>query len=362
MRTDELTLRVPLTKLVTGLCLTVIPISLLGLYTVNRADSALERTVGGNLETIAVANATRVSTYIHDRVVQVGALTRLPTVIEAVTAANRATASVSDAAFQDKIQRIEKIWTTPAADGMVKELLGSAASRTLRSQLVADPRLLRITLTDEHGAAIAATHKTLDYYQADEDFWQAIHAQGRGAVNLTEILYDEVTKTNYIGIGVPVMELETNRFIGTLDVLMDLSSIFPTARYPGSSMQIQLVKDDGTIIAGSDVTLSMKVKSPAWAAVAEVSSSSSRSSGNLRATLSDRQEQLIAFADTGLRNDYKNLSWVVLVTQNAAESLAPIRTVVRLFFLFAAAGLAALVLLTVYLSLHRKVHYEGIAS
>jgi membrane protease subunit (stomatin/prohibitin family) len=43
------------------------------------------------------------------------------------------------------------------------------------------------TVTDQKGAVVAATHKTLDYFQADEDFWQAAYAQGRGAINLTDI-------------------------------------------------------------------------------------------------------------------------------------------------------------------------------
>lgn len=363
MRTDELTLRVPLTRLLAGLCLAVIPLSLLALYTVNRADHDLKGSIGDNLETIAVSSATRVSAYVHDRVIQVGALTRMPAVTDAVAAANRSYAGVTDAAFQDKVTRIEAVWNTPAANGMVKEMLGSPASRTLRAQLAADPRLLRITLTDVRGAVIAATHKTLDYYQADEDFWQAIQAQGRGSLNLTDILFDEVTRTNYIGIGVPVTDPETNQFVGALDVLMDLSSVFPAAaaRYPGQSLQMQLVRSDGTVLIAPGVTLAAKVKSPAWAAVVE-SMPGTRGSGHLLAKVTDGQEELIAFADTGLAGDYKNLSWVVVVTQNAAQSLAPIRGIVRLFFLYVAAGLAAIVLLAAYFTLHRKVHYEDIAS
>lgn len=364
MHEDEMVLRVPLKKMLVGLCLTAFPLIALGLYTVVRADRELVRTVSDSFETIAVSRASRVSNYVHDRVIQVGVLAHMPAVIDAVAAADRAQAGVSAAAFQESVQRIEKSWTTPAADAMVRSILSSPASRTLRAQLAADPRLLRITLTDERGAVIAATHKTLDYYQADEDYWQAIYAQGRGGVNLTDILYDEVTKTNYIGIGVPVMEAETNRFIGTLDVLMDLSSIFPATAdlNPGSSTQMELLKSDGTVIAGTGgTTLSMNVKSPAWAAVLDAFPSG-RSSGNLLTTLSQGPQKLIAFADTGLGGDYKNLAWSVLLSQNADESLSPIRRVERLFYLYGAAGLAALVLLAVYFSLNRAQHYEDIVA
>ena len=55
---------------------------------------------------------------------------------------------------------------------------------------------------DEFCGKIKAAKDT----QADEDFWQAIHGGGRGAVNITDVRYDEITKSYYIGIGVPVLE------------------------------------------------------------------------------------------------------------------------------------------------------------
>ena len=363
MRADDITLRVPVKRLLIGLSLTVVPLSILGMYIVNRADIEIREVMGRNIETIAASSASRISNYVHDRVIQVGALAHVPAVLDAVTAANRANAGASEGVFQEKVNQIEKIWNTPAVEGMVKQMLGSEAARMLRSQVAADRRLLRITLTDGRGAAIAATHKTFDYYQADEEFWQKIHAQGRGALNLTDILYDEVTKANYIGIGVPVMDPATNTFIGALDVLMELSTIFPDAAtgQQGSSMRMMLVKQDGTIITGPETTLSMNVKAPEWQALTPVGASLPLA-GSQTLSLPGGGEKLVAYADTGLRGDYQNLAWTVLVTQDAREALAPTRGIVRLSFVFMLAALAALALLAVYFSLHRKVHYEDVAD
>ena len=363
MRTDDLTVRVPVKRLLIGLSLTVVPLSILGMYIVNRADSEIREVIGRNIETIAASSASRISNSVHDRVIQVGALAQMPAVLDAVTAANRASAGASDAVFQEKVNQIEKIWNTAAVEAMVKQMLGSEAARMMRSQVAADRRLLRITLTDGRGAAIAATHKTLDYYQADEEFWQKIHAQGRGALNLTDILYDEVTKANYIGIGVPVMDPATNTFIGALDVLMELSTIFPDAatRQQGSSMQMMLVKKDGTVITGPGTNLSMNVKAPEWQALTSVGSPLPLV-GSRTLSLPGGAEKMVAYADTGLGGDYQNLAWTVLVTQDAREALAPTRSIVRLSFFFMLAALAALVLLAVYFSLRRKVHYEDVAD
>ena len=71
---------------------------------------------------------------------------------------------------------------------------------------------------------------------------------------------------------------------------------------------------------------------------------------------------MVAYADTGLGGDYKNLAWKVLVTQDAREALAPTRGIVWLSSLFMFAAVAALALLAIYLSLRRAVHYEDLTD
>ncbi len=132
-----------------------------------------------------------------------------------------------------------------------------------------DPLLRRITVTDIRGAVVAATHKTIDYAQADEEYWQNIYADGRGAVSITDILYDDVTKASDIGIGMPILEEGTNQVVGTLDALVDVSTIFPILRQAqfGPSGRVMLVKSDGTVIAAPAVSTTAKLKSDEYAAV-----------------------------------------------------------------------------------------------
>jgi len=190
-------------------------------------------------------------------------------VVEAALAANRAWEGMSAEAVTERIRRVEESWAGAASEPVVRQILSAPAAVQLRKYRDLDPRFLRITLTDARGATIAATHKTLDYFQADEEYWQAIYAQGRGAVSVTDILYDDVTKAHYIGIGVPVLEPGTNRFIGTLDALVDVSSLFRIVNqaHPPLNLRTSLVKDDGTVIASPEATLQANLKSPEWVAV-----------------------------------------------------------------------------------------------
>ncbi len=54
---------------------------------------------------------------------------------------------------------------------------------------------------------MAATDKPAHYAPVDEVFWQGVSSQGKGAVYVSEVLYDETSKTNYVAIGFPVLEV-----------------------------------------------------------------------------------------------------------------------------------------------------------
>ena len=365
MATESFEIRIPFQKLLIGLALALVPLSAVGLYSITQTDKSLEKTIGSHFKTIADTTAAEIAQYIHDRVVDVGQIANDPAVTSAVVASNRSYRGVSDDAVASKFQRLDKIWNTPAASPFVEEILSSPASRLLRRHRDLDLRFLRITVSDERGATVAATHKTLDYAQADEKYWLNIYAQGRGAISLTDVLYDEVTKSNYIGVGVPVLEENSSRFIGTVDALVDISTLFPIVNRAqiGPAGRIILVKEDGTVISAPHMTLSMKQKSAEYRAAQEAMGTlRGQQIGYTVAEVPAMGRNLIAFADTGLKRDYSNLAWFVVVCQSTSEAFAPIRLVDRLIISVSLMALALLTLLLVYFALHRKEPFAEIGE
>jgi hypothetical protein len=365
MVTKDFELRIPGRKVLIGIILTLVPISVVALYTVTRTEASIREAAGSRFATIATILASDVSGYVHDRVIQVAALARNPVVVDAVIAANRATQGESDAAFRARIEQTEKLWPTPAADPLVRNILGTPASRTFRELIAVDRRILRVLLTDLHGAVIAGSHKTVDYYQADEDTWQGIYAQGRGAVHVTDLRHDDVTKSDFVGIGVPVVDPSSSSFIGALRVLVDVTSLFPQAPLPatGPSFQRFLVKDDGTIVSGPGVTLAMDRKAAEHAAVRESIGDASRAAaGYLEAPVRGGGSVLIGYADTGLRADYNSLGLHVLVLQNSREALAGASGAITVVWILAVVSMAVVMLAIAYFSLHRRVKYEDVAQ
>jgi hypothetical protein len=354
---DTFEFRIAYRKLLLGLLLTVVPISLVALYAISQGASSLRETIGSHYSTIAEAVANQVTQFVHDRVIEVGLMAANPAVIAEINAANRSYENLSEAAIADKIRKTEEIWLTSEADALAGRILSSPASQSLRSYLRILPYFLRITVTDERGATAASTHKTIDYYQADEPYWQNIYAQGRGAISLTDIEYDVVTKNNYIGIGVPILDEDSRQLIGTLDALVEVSSVFPLVRQPesGTGGSIYLVKDDGTVITGPKATLSMNLRSDEYGAVVDAMRTIvGREAGYVVADFGNQGERVIGFADTGLKEDFEALSWVVLASQPAREAFSPIAQAQRPIMVISFLSLAAVVFLGVYFSLHRK--------
>jgi hypothetical protein len=113
------------------------------------------------------------------------------------------------------------------------------------------------------------------------------------------------------------------------------------------------------IASSAGPTLSMNHQSAEHAALVDASESlRGQSNGYINTVLSGEGETLIGFADTGLRSDYTNLDWKVIVAQGSAEALAPMRNVQRVIMLLVFIALAAVVFLAVYFALHRKDEIE----
>ena len=68
--------------------------------------------------------------------------------------------------------------------------------------------------------------------------------------------------------------------------------------------------------------------------------------------------RFVGFAETGLAQTYPNLGWLILVSQDQQEALAPVRTLGQFAFLMVVLGLLMLTLLGAYLFLHRQEPFE----
>jgi len=349
-------IQISLQKLLTGLIVVIVPLSVVGLYLTSNTDSSLQQTVGMHFRIIAQTDAAVASQFIRDRIIDVSAIGGDPDIVDAVTAANLAYGGISEEAIAARIQKIEGQWDTPSADSLVKGMMSSRASRWLQRQRTLNRRLLKIIVADENGAAVAATEKPLHYIEADQEHWQAVYAGGKGAVNVTDVRYDERTQSDYVQIAVPVLEEGSGRFVGIVSALVDISGLFSAfgQQQLGRTGLILLVKGSGIIVNAPNVTPDLRLMSEEFTAVRDaLGTLEGRQAGYVTAAMRN-EERIVGFADTGLKRSLPNLDWLILVSQSEREALAPVRTLEHFAFLMVVLGLLMLTVLLAYFWTHRE--------
>ena len=177
---DTLELRISLQKLLIGLTLVIVPLSFVGLYLASQAEASLEQTLGTHFRSVAQSDSMATSQFINDRVLDVAALASNPTVVDAITTAQRSHNGLDDSVIKARVEKIESTWETPQVDPLVKQILLSPTSQVLQRHREAEPRILKILVADETGATVAATDKPLHYVQPNEVYWRAVYGEGRG--------------------------------------------------------------------------------------------------------------------------------------------------------------------------------------
>ena len=80
------------------------------------------------------------------------------------------------------------------------------------------------------------------------------------------------------------------------------------------------------------------------------------------ASFGSGRSELIGFADTGLKQDYPNFGWVVLVCQDTRQAFLAARLVGRMIALISVMGLVMVTLLLAYFAMHRKEPFTEIGE
>jgi len=365
MPLDSLELRTSLQRVLVGLILILVPLTVFGFYVALQADSQIRQTAGENVRYVTRNAAEFTSEFIAVRLRDVSVIANNPGVVQAVVSANRQYERLSEDAVLAKVQTIEEKWKNSEGDTLARNILASDLARQLRRTRELNPGLLKVTVADASGATVAATDKPAHYFQTDREYWAVLYSQGQGAIHVADVRYDEQNQLPYISIAYPVLEESTGRFIGAVTVLVDVSHLFAqlNRQQIGRTGRLFLVRDDGTVIQAPGVTPSMKMRSEEYSAIRDsLGSLRGRETGYLFTTFSKGEKYLVGFADVGLKDAFPNLSWIVVASQDEREITGPIRNVAGFALFVMILSLLMLSLLAAYVFLHRAQKLEGIET
>ena len=127
----------------------------------------------------------------------------------------------------EELKRLDELWAAQGDSAKeIQAVINNPMARQLRSLCHADPHCREILLTDTYGQLVAATDKTTDYYQADEEWWVRAYSDGRGTFYVPPIEFDSSALTWSISFCLPIYAgpLESAGVIGVAKVVLNLQT------------------------------------------------------------------------------------------------------------------------------------------
>lgn len=175
----------------------------------------IERAVTG-LRTDAALLARGIGELLDMQVHQLRSYALNKPILSAVHAANAAY-PMDPSAAQARLLQKDRLWkTAKSGDRLIQSRLDNSAAADLRDYQDAFDGYGELFVTDKFGGLVAASRRTSDYYQADEDWWQAAWNGGKGAVYIGNPAYDESSRTFSLIIALPLRARASKEVIGIL--------------------------------------------------------------------------------------------------------------------------------------------------
>lgn len=226
----------------------------------------------------------------------------------------------------EEMEQLDAIWATepfPWDDPAVMAVLHNFISEHLHSIMNNSPEIVELLVTDRQGCLVAASGRTTDFHQADEDWWQGAYAEGKGSIYIPHVDYDQSAEVWSVSLCIPLRSKDEDaEIIGVVKAVLDLPHWIEVINSPVGleSVEGTLINELGEIIY-PHVETGTKEARPAWAVAI------SRESG---AGVRPIEDGVIrAYAPLALPEEIGGLpvraaKWVLVLQQPSAELLAEV--------------------------------------
>ena len=334
-------------RVLTIILLVALPVLVVGAaIVISIGQSRLRDTESVRLAQIAEYTAGAVDAYVFRRILDASLLGRVPEVRRAAAAANGTVFDAARAKDMDaKLQADRK--SVSAASG----LHTNPAAEFLADLIKQDSVYREILVTDRHGRLVAASNLTSDYMQADEDWWIRSFDEGRGRVSVSDVRRDDSAQVYAFEIAVPVHAPGTDDLAGIMKIVADSRELLAgvAGLELGDDSEAMLVRPDGSIVFSrrayregdrffaSELLRQRLDEREARREASGTLTLDAKSDGE------NGERRLVAIAPSQLSRSYPELPWLVAISIQRDEALAPFRSLVwYLVVVFAATALAVL--------------------
>ena len=227
----------------------------MAMYSVIEGQNVIQQSVGQSSVLLAEDTAKFIEIKVSNKIDDLIDFSKTEVVQKALLESNLEFDELED--IQGYITQQEDEWRSVPAESItpfMQSLISNELSEDIRKNFVdkINPKtghsvFAEVFLTNEYGANIAQSGKTIDYRQDVEDWWQKAKVNG---ISIDKADYDESAKSNIIPIGISITD-EDGNFVGVLKSALSVSSIIQEAEIStqhDETTQVNIVTGDGNLI------------------------------------------------------------------------------------------------------------------
>ena len=204
------------------LAVTLLSVGAITILNYFSTTATLTSQVGDKIKSLAASQALDMGTTLARNVNVVQSFSLSEQIRDAATAQNAAHSGDVKA----EIAKLDEQWIAASDDDpLIQAHLTNALAAKLKEFKSNFPDYVEVFVTDRHGAIVATSDRTSDYYQADEGWWQAAYNNGQGNVYIGEPEFDESAQAFAINIAIPLYDQSQRDIIGVLRTTLDIASL-----------------------------------------------------------------------------------------------------------------------------------------
>ncbi|MEW5758876.1 MAG: ATP-binding protein [Candidatus Omnitrophota bacterium] len=186
----------------------------------------LEEVISVDYKKIADALSSSVDQRINTEISSFKKDTSNQIYIDIIKARNAYYENMPPASLEKFMLDMDKRWPDVDKDNLfVKEYLENAGSVELRKKVAADKHISEVLISDRFGGLAAASGKTTDFYQADEEWWKQAFKNGKGGIFIGDIELDISSNTLGICLALPIKD-NNGEVIGVVKEVIDVNKFF----------------------------------------------------------------------------------------------------------------------------------------
>lgn len=206
-----------------------------------RMHAAEARSLAKGLDMAVVAEAGQLQTWLRAR----------GETLESMRRANRE-GEADPAGVKAELESTEAAWPgLTESDPRLRSVLDNEAARSLKAFVSRNPTIAELIVTDRYGRLVAASRKTSDFDQSDEEWWQVGIGLDEGTCWADPLHFDASAGVYSLDV-VFGLGHDPRQAAGVVKMVLDVSSLFQRLETGVAAERMEVVLADGSVLATTE--------------------------------------------------------------------------------------------------------------